>query len=84
VLKVPHHGSASSSTAVFLKRVRPAYAIVSASERNAGMLPHPEVLDRYRRLGARILRTDRQGAITVLTDGDRIEVRSFLKVDDEP
>jgi competence protein ComEC len=79
LIKVPHHGSASSSTAVFLNRVRPAYAIVSASERNAGMLPHPEVLARYRVLGSRIFRTDRHGAITVVTDGDRIEVRPFLE-----
>ena len=78
LLKVPHHGSASSSTAVFLNRVRPAYAIVSASERSAGKLPNPEVLDRYRALGTRIFRTDRHGAITVLTDGETIEVRPFL------
>jgi competence protein ComEC len=78
LLKVPHHGSATSSTAVFLNRVRPVYAIVSASERNAGKLPHPEVLERYRALGTRIFRTDRHGAITVVTDGERIEVRPFL------
>jgi competence protein ComEC len=84
LLKVPHHGSASSSTAVFLNRVRPAYAIVSASERNAGRLPHPEVLERYRALGTRVFRTDRHGAITVVTDGKRIEVRPFLKVDNGP
>jgi competence protein ComEC len=57
---------------------------VSASERSAGKLPNPEVLDRYRTLGARILRTDRHGAITVLTDGEKIEIRPFLKVDDGP
>jgi competence protein ComEC len=81
VLKIPHHGSASSSTSPFLQRVRPAYGILSVSERNIGRLPHPEVMKRYQQLGSKIFRTDRHGAITLITDGESIEIKTFLKDD---
>jgi competence protein ComEC len=79
ILKIPHHGSASSSSPLFLERVKPLYAILSVGERNIGKLPHPEVLRRYEQLGSSIFRTDKQGAITVITDGRNIEVKAFLK-----
>ena len=79
ILKIPHHGSSSSSSLLFLKRVKPSYAILSVGERNIGRLPHPEVLKRYGQLGSRILRTDKHGAITVTTDGENIKVNTFLK-----
>jgi competence protein ComEC len=79
VLKIPHHGSASSSSPFFLEKVKPTYAILSVGERNIGRLPHPEVLRRYKRLGTRIFRTDKHGAVTVVTDGERIEIETFLK-----
>jgi len=79
ILKIPHHGSSSSSSPLFLNKVNPTYAILSVGERNIGKLPHPEVLRRYEQLGSRIFRTDRHGAITVVTDGEAIEVKTFLK-----
>ena len=79
LLKIPHHGSSSSSSLPFLDRVKPAYGILSVGERNIGKLPHPEVLKRYEQLGSRILRTDKHGAITVMTDGENIEVKTFLR-----
>ncbi len=79
ILKIPHHGSSSSSTLYFLQRVKPSYAILSVGERNIGKLPHPEVLARYEQLGAKIYRTDRHGAITVTTDGEEIKLKTFLK-----
>jgi competence protein ComEC len=79
ILKIPHHGSSSSSSLPFLDRVRPTYAILSVGERNIARLPHPDVLKRYLQLGSRILRTDQHGAITVITDGKNIEVKTFLK-----
>jgi len=78
ILKIPHHGSASSSTPPFLQRVKPTFAILSVGERNIGRLPHPEVLKRYEQMGSKIFRTDKQGAITVITDGDKIEIKSFV------
>jgi len=79
ILKVPHHGSSSSSTLYFLQRVKPTYAILSVGEQNIGRLPHPEVIRRYQELGMKIYRTDKHGAITVITDGENIEVKTFLK-----
>jgi competence protein ComEC len=78
MIKVAHHGSSSSSSPFFLEKVRPAYAIFSVGERNIGKLPHPDVLKRYEQLGSRILRTDKHGAITVVTDGKDIKVTPFL------
>ena len=79
IIKVPHHGSSSSSSPLFLEKVKPAYAVVSVGERNIARLPHPEVLTRYKQLGSRIFRTDKHGAITAVTDGKEIEVKTFLK-----
>jgi competence protein ComEC len=78
IIKVPHHGSISSSSPLFLEKVKPAYAILSVGERNIGRLPHPDILKRYEQLGSRILRTDKHGAITVVTDGENTEVKTFL------
>jgi len=83
LLKIPHHGSASSSTQAFLERVKPSYAILTVSEQNLGRLPHPEVLKRYERLGTNIFRTDKHGAIRVVTDGETIEIETFLKANPE-
>jgi competence protein ComEC len=77
VVKVPHHGSRSSSTPAFVEAASPRVAIVSAGPRNPFGHPHPEVLERYRRRGALVLRTDRDGAVTVSTDGRRLWVRTF-------
>ncbi len=83
VLKIPHHGSLSSSTLPFLQRVQPIYAILSAGNRNRGRLPHPEVLKRYESLGIKVLRTDQQGAISITTDGEKMKIKSFLKMKEE-
>ncbi len=77
VLKVPHHGSRSSSHERFVAEVSPRVAIVSTGRRNPFGHPHPEVLERYRRRGALLLRTDRDGAVTVSTDGERVWVSAF-------
>ena len=77
VLKVPHHGSKSSSSPVFIAAVAPRVAIVSAGYRNRFGHPHPTVVDRFRAAGVRLYRTDRDGAVTVSTDGARIWVRTF-------
>jgi len=76
ILKIPHHGSSSSSSPLFLERVKPTYAILSVGERNIGKLPHPEVLKRYQQLGATLYRTDVHGAITVVTDGERVQIKT--------
>jgi competence protein ComEC len=69
VLKVAHHGSRGSSTTTFLARVAPRVAIVSAGSRNRYGHPAPAVLERLQAAGARVYRTDRDGAILLETDG---------------
>ena len=77
VLKVPHHGSRTSSTPGLLAEVRPRLALVSAGYRNHFGHPHPEVVARYAAAGIRLLRTDRDGTITVSTDGRSLWVSTF-------
>jgi competence protein ComEC len=75
VLKVPHHGSRTSSTLAFLEAVRPRLAVFSVGDRNRWGFPHPSVVERYQELGTQQLRTDRDGAITVtIHAGGRIDV----------
>jgi competence protein ComEC len=76
VLKVPHHGSRSSSRPALVARAAPGLAVISAGARNAFGHPHPEVVERYRRAGALVLRTDRDGTVEVATDGRAVWVRT--------
>jgi competence protein ComEC len=65
VLKVPHHGSRTSSSEELLDAVEPELAVMSLGWRNQFHFPAREVLARYAAHGARTLRTDRDGAVTV-------------------
>jgi len=78
VLKVGHHGSKNSTTPEFLAAVHPSVAVISAGEDNPYGHPSTELLDRLESAGVRILRTDRDGAVHVLTDGKRLEISCFV------
>ena len=65
LLVAPHHGSRTSSTAGFLQAVAPRWAIFQVGYRNRFGHPAPTVLQRYRDQGIAVLRTDRDGAISV-------------------
>jgi competence protein ComEC len=65
VLLVPHHGSRSSSSAPFLAAVQPRIAVAATGYRSRFGHPAPEVAARYAQAGAALLRTDRDGALTV-------------------
>jgi competence protein ComEC len=78
VLKVGHHGGKNSTTLEFLAAVQPRVAIISVGEKNSYGHPSPELLERLQAAGARILRTDRDGAVQVSTDGERLEISCFL------
>ena len=76
IVKVPRHGSLSSSTEEFIGAVKPKLAVFSVGLRNAFGLPREEVLARYSAAGAEILRTDQDGAITIETAGRNIRYRT--------
>jgi competence protein ComEC len=69
VLKVGHHGSAYSSTPAFIAAVHPTYAIISVGRHNLFGHPAPSTMETLQRSGARVYRTDENGAVTVTTDG---------------
>jgi competence protein ComEC len=75
ILKVAHHGSGSSSTALFLAQVDPEIAVISVGASNPYGHPDPETLARLYDAGATIYRTDLQGTIVVTTDGTTYSVR---------
>jgi competence protein ComEC len=72
VLKVGHHGSRFSSTPSFLAAVRPAFAVISVGARNPFRHPSRDALERLEASGARIYRTDRDGAVVVESDGAKL------------
>jgi competence protein ComEC len=72
VVKVPHHGSRTSSTAPFIAAVRPRWAVVSVGKGNRHGFPHPEPLERWGAAGATVVRTDEDGAIRFTSDGTTV------------
>lgn len=72
VLKVGHHGSNSSSSKEFLNMVKPSLAVISVGKDNSYSHPSPRVLERLDKIGAEIKRTDVDGTIIVLSDGEKI------------
>ena len=74
VLKVAHHGSDTSSSEVFLEQVKPEIAVISVGEGNSYNHPHQIIIDRLNKIGAKIYRTDENGTITIVCDGEKCEV----------
>ena len=79
ILKVPHHGSRTSSTEAFINAVSPRYAVISVGERSRFGHPHRAVVDRYLARGVKLLQTGRDGMVTVETDGSSLDVRTYRK-----
>jgi competence protein ComEC len=74
-LKVGHHGSRGSTSDEWLDSLRPKAAVISVGQNNYGH-PSAQALERLRRHGVAAWRIDRDGAVTVTTDGSRMTVQS--------
>jgi len=79
ILKVAHHGSASGTSDRWLDAVRPKVAIISVGRNNPFGHPDARVLTRLKRRGVRILRTDEDGAVTVVSDGREYRIRRYRR-----
>lgn len=74
VLKVAHHGSRTSSTESFLEAANPMFAIISVGTDNSYGHPNRDVLERLNEHHAAVFRTDRNGLVTVRTDGRHLSI----------
>ncbi|CCJ33880.1 MULTISPECIES: ComEC/Rec2 family competence protein [Caloramator] len=74
ILKVGHHGSSSSTGSRFLNKVNPSYAVISCGKNNDYGHPHRETLSLLKKNNINILRTDLDGTIIFLLDGQKIEL----------
>jgi competence protein ComEC len=77
VLKVPHHGSSASTAVPVLRTIGPRVAIISCGYDNPFGFPGKKSLAALREVGADVFRTDLDGAVTVTTNGEYIEVESM-------
>jgi competence protein ComEC len=75
LLKVGHHGSATSTTPEILQSVNPSFAVISVGFRNSFGLPKPDVLQRLQDSGVHVYRTDLNGAVTFYLDGQSVTPR---------
>lgn len=79
VLKVAHHGSATSSSADFINKVGAPVSVISVGKKNRYGHPSMDVVDRLRASGSSIYMTKDDGAITIRTDGKSYRIDTFIK-----
>ena len=78
ILKVAHHGSRTSTSQALLDAWKPQIALISSGRGNRFGHPAPDVIQRLEAAHVRVYRTDRDGQITVDTDGRALSVRTYL------
>jgi competence protein ComEC len=79
VVKVPHHGSKTSSTEDFVRATKPTLAIISVGRNSRFGHPHNEVVQRWQANGATVLTTGECGTITITTDGHHLSLKKFIE-----
>ncbi len=77
ILVAPHHGSETSSSPHFVRRVDPRYVVYTISRGNRWGFPREAVMARYAARGSRQLRTDIDGAISLLSASGGISVKTY-------
>ena len=78
VLKVGHHGSSTSTTKDFLNKVNPKIAVISCGAGNDYGHPHKNTLKLLKQADCEVHRTDREGTVSVTSNGKNYEVKSGL------
>ena len=78
IIKVPHHGSRTSSTEALIEATRPSVVIISVGRNSMFGHPHQEVVERWRASGAEVMTTGEKGTISVVTDGRDLRVSTFV------
>jgi competence protein ComEC len=80
LLKVPHHGSKSSSSWAFVSLTKPAIAVVTVGRGNRYHHPSDDVIKRYERAGAQVCRTDADGAVMVKADTNSLDIMRWREL----
>ena len=75
ILKVPHHGSKTSSTADFLNKIKPQIALIGVGQNNKFGHPSEGTIKKLEQINTKILRTDSMGEIVIKTNGKNIEIQ---------
>ncbi|MCK9216360.1 MAG: DNA internalization-related competence protein ComEC/Rec2 [Firmicutes bacterium] len=75
IIKVPHHGSNTSSTKEFIETVSPKFSVISVGKNNFGH-PREEVVDRLKENSHKIFRTDKNGAVLFKTNGKKVIIKT--------
>ncbi|HVB35562.1 MAG TPA: ComEC/Rec2 family competence protein [Patescibacteria group bacterium] len=78
-LTAPHNGGKASSSQEFLDAVRAKYAVISVGKGNSYGQPSPEVVERYREDGIDLWQTDRDGAVTALSQGRQVLIEPYVR-----
>jgi competence protein ComEC len=79
ILLVPHHGSNHSCSKPFLEMVKPDISVISSGSGNYFGFPHPETMEKLKKIGSRIIRTDTVGAVRISAGENRLEIKTFIQ-----
>ena len=77
VIKVPHHGSRTSSTQPFIDAVEARYAVIPVGRKSPFGHPHSDVVERWKASGATVKTTGERGMISISTDGSDLVITTF-------
>ncbi len=79
LIKVPHHGSRTSSTQAFIGAVNAKYAVISVGRTSPFGHPHKDVVERWNAAGVNVITTGERGMISVSTDGRDLQITTFTQ-----
>jgi len=78
IIKIPHHGSKTSSTREFIQAIDPETAVISVGANNSFNHPNDEVMERLGEEAITALRTDQKGALEITSNGEFIRIKNYV------